>query len=85
MLRLPFEAPGARPGQSLTTGGNNFLLRVVPRAVNVLHVILSRFAAAKQDDQEAYLLDPRIFTDYDQAFLKYLQELPGVEISTAKF
>ena len=84
VFRLPFEAPGVRPGRSAQSGDNHFMSKVVPRAVNILHVILSRFAAAAEQEQEIYLLDPRILTDYGQAFLQYLQEFPDLEISTGR-
>ena len=85
VFRLPFEAPGVRPGRKGQPGDNHFMSKVIPRAVNVLHIILSRFAATSERGQEIYLLDPRIFTDYDQAFLLYLREFPDLEISTGKF
>ena len=81
LTRLPFEAPGTRSDlQALPQ--NYFLDHALPKAVTVLHTILSRFTAAAPDTARVYLLDNRILTDYDQAFLKYLESLPNSKIST---
>lgn len=81
LARLPFEAPTTRP-DLLAGAQNRFADHALPRSVTILHTILSRFAAAASDNAKIYLLDSRILTDYDQTFLKYLQELPNAKIST---
>lgn len=80
ILRLPFEAPSARP--DLISAQNRFLDHVLPRSVTILHLILSRFTASEGTQKEVYILDSRILTDYDQAFLKYLESLPNLRLST---
>ncbi len=82
LARLPFEAPGTRPVVSQAMSASVFAGEVLPRAVYLLHRILSRFVTAASENATIYLLDPRILNDYDQRFLKYLEELPNFEIST---
>lgn len=77
LLRLPFEAPGARPDLA-TAEGSSFLNHILPRSVALLHTILTRFARSEVLDQQIFLLDGRILTDYNQTFLKYLEALPNV-------
>ena len=74
VLRLPFEAPGKVLG--------SFMDQVLPRAVHLLHKLLTKFCATQGEDKQVWLLDERILTDYDQAFYKYLQEFSDYQIST---
>lgn len=82
LVRLPFEAPGTRIAMQKATGQDEFADRILPRAVHLLHLIISRFVTSGSSRQTIYLLDSRIVTDYEQAFLKYLETLPNFEIST---
>lgn len=84
MIRLPFEAPGLRPDLLINPQKNQFLDHVLPRSIGLLHLVLTRFAANPEKKKTIYLLDSRIFTDYDQFFLQYLRELPNLEISTVQ-
>lgn len=79
VTRLPFEAPGRKPEARFGSPRNSFAEQVLPRAVHLLHVMLTRFLAAAPSAPVVYLLDQRILTDYDQAFLKYLQEFPSFD------
>ncbi|MDZ4243759.1 MAG: exonuclease domain-containing protein [Candidatus Doudnabacteria bacterium] len=82
ILRLPFEAPGTKPAILSAGSYENFSDHILPRAVHQLHLMLSRFASAPGTPKTVYILDPRILTDYNQEFIKYLQEFPDFEIST---
>jgi hypothetical protein len=81
LVRLPFEAPSTRPDLQ-ASGRNRFADHALPRSVTILHTILSRFASSAPDLAKVFFLDSRILTDYDQTFLKYLEELPRTRLST---
>lgn len=83
VVRLPFEAPGRTPSPSGQSFANTFVTEILPRAVHLLHTMLTRFLGAAQPEAQVYLLDPRVLTEYDRAFLKYLEEFPNFDISTA--
>lgn len=72
MVRLPFEAPGKIFG--------TFKEHLLPRAVHLLHFLISRFVAA--GGREVFIADPRILSEYDQAFMRYFEEFPDFKIST---
>jgi len=82
ILRLPFEAPGTKPAVLSDGPYENFSDHILPRAVHQLHVMLTRFAACPGKSKSVYLLDPRVSTDYNQEFIKYLREFPDFVIST---
>jgi DNA polymerase III epsilon subunit-like protein len=81
--KLPFEAPGNRPAVLMKKDANSFMTEVLPRAVCLLHTILIRFFKASTSKPQVFILDPRVLTDYDQEFYKYLAEVvepSGLEI-----
>lgn len=81
--KLPFEPPVIKPVLLGDETRNEFLTRALPRAIHNLHVMLTRFLGAGGGERKAvFLLDGRVSADYDQAFLKYLNDLPGADIST---
>jgi hypothetical protein len=59
-----------------------FMGAVLPRAILFLHRILEKFLAAASENPRVFILDHRIWTEYDQAFRKYLEEFADFEIST---
>lgn len=85
ITRLPFEAPGSKSSLLVAGTTNQFTEHALPRAVLILHSILSRFLSSGSPAPRVYLLDQRIASDYDRSFLKYLQEFPEFEISTGEF
>lgn len=82
VVRLPFEAPGRTPSPSGQSFANTFVTEILPRAVHLLHTMLTRFLGAADPGAQVYLLDPRVLTEYNKAFLKYLEEFPNFDIST---
>ncbi|MBI4050561.1 MAG: hypothetical protein HY396_01135 [Candidatus Doudnabacteria bacterium] len=73
--RLPFEAPGVK---------TSFIDYVLPRTVHIFHTLLARFLAGSVESKSIYILDPRVLTEYDQVFIKYLQEVPDFVLSTGE-
>ena len=79
--RLPFEAQGSKPSLLGHEQQQAFVSHVLPRSVEILHSLLCRFLAAS-NAPKIFILDPRILTDYDQSFMRYLEEFPEFLIST---
>ena len=79
--RLPFEAQGSKPSLLGHEQQQAFVSHVLPRSVEMLHSLLCRFLAAS-NAPKIFILDPRILTDYDQSFMRYLEEFPEFLIST---
>lgn len=79
ILRLPFEAPGARPALLQIESSTSFNEHTTPRAIHVLHIILSRFFAAAGENKQVYILDERVLHDYDQVFERYLEDFFKIE------
>lgn len=73
--KLPFEAPGARPAVATLASGNSFMDEVMPRAINILHSLFSKFFRIAAPNCQVLLFDSRIMRDYEQGFYKYLQEV----------
>lgn len=80
LLRLPFEAPGARPELGGTV---DFQETVLPRTVQLLHQMICRFTAPAGEGAKIFIADRRILTDFNQTFLRYFQEFPDFKISTS--
>lgn len=87
IMRLPFEHPSARIGQ----GPDGFREAVLPRALHLLHILLTRFAAAATTETgkagaapRVYLNDPRVLTDYEQEFFQYLSDYPEIGVLVEK-
>lgn len=88
VLRLPFEAPGAR--RVPASEPPDFRAETLPRAIYALHLLLQKFLAGKAEGQPAlpsgkhiYLLDPRTIREYDREVLRYLEDLGTLDISTS--
>ena len=82
ILKLPFEARGSKPPLLGLDDRLAFVDAVLPRAISGLHRIISVFLAAPGSKKEINILDPRIISDYDQSFMKYLEEFNDFSIST---
>lgn len=82
--RVPFEAPEARPHLGVDAKSrNSFSEYFLPRALHMLHQIISRFLsahAASEDKRRIFIMDERASEGYDGAFLKYFQEFPDFEV-----
>lgn len=81
IMRLPFEASG-KPSLLGISQREIFLNHVLPRGVHILYRMLSQFHSSGGVKQKIYILDSRLLTDYERAFLNYLEEFPDYEIST---
>ncbi len=81
--KIPFEAPGFKAVLHQNFGEGGFVDYFLPRAVHMLHTLLTRFlAGGGHETKKIYLLDSRVLSGYDQAFRKYLEEFPDFELST---
>lgn len=84
VLRLPFEPKASKVSLLGLSAREEFPDHVLPRAIQVLHQILTRFLSGGGKNQKIFLLDDRISRGYDGAFMEYLGEYPNFSISTAK-
>ncbi len=82
VFKLPFEARDSKPALLDLPESRAFLDHVLPRAIASLHRIVTTFLRAPGENKKIFILDPRILTDYDQSFLRYLEEFPDFRIST---
>lgn len=84
IVRLPFEALGTKPAILGLPRDSGFREYILPRAILQLHSILVKFVSEGVGQQQIFILDPRILTEYDRAFMNYLEEFPEFVISTTR-
>ncbi|TSA46580.1 hypothetical protein D4R52_00220 [bacterium] len=84
LVRLPFDPSGGKASLMGLERQSSFMGHVLPRAIHSLYTMLGRFLKANATGQRIFILDSRVLTDYDQAFLRFLEEYPDFEIEIQK-
>lgn len=88
IFRLPFEPSQVKPSLLGIDRKLSFIDHVLPRSVHLLHQMITRFLSNAGENPEVFVLDPRVMTEYDRAFVNYFEEYPDFvisDISTGKF